>query len=321
MIPILSWGQIGGQFGYQALNVTTNARTAALGGTSVSLADGDISQFFENPATLDSVSGKNLFVNFNPYFAGTFVFNGAYSFNVGNAGTFAAGLNYIGYGDFEMADEAGNSLGVFQAQDYTFSIGKSHRLGPFVLGANLKVAHSSIDVFQSTALLMDIGGIFKVNKNWSVGMVLENMGVRLSSFTDLNSPSLPFDVVLGTTFKPTYMPIRFTVTTNSLVRENEISDDDQQGRSNAAVDQVIQRINVGGEILLNENFQLLIGYNHKRKQELRLTDIGSGAGFFYGLMLKVKRVEFRFSRATFHAAGGTSFISLRTDLDDFKKIL
>lgn len=320
-IPLIGWSQVGGQLGYQALNLTSNPRTAALGGTTVSLADGDISQFFENPATLDSVLDKNIFFQINPYFADISVYSGAYTFNVGSIGTFAAGLNYVNYGEFEMTDEVGNELGTFQAQDYTFHIGKAHNIGPFTLGANIKLAHSSIANYGTTALLMDLGGIFRINPNWSVAMVFENMGVRVTESNMISSTQIPFDVKLGTTFKPQYMPLRFTLTTTNLVNENAIEEEDEGGRSNQSVDKILKRINVGAELLLSNNFQLLVGYSHKRKQELSLENTGGGAGFSYGLMVRIKRIELRFSRATFHAAGGSSFISLRTDLNDFKKIL
>ncbi|WP_370089882.1 type IX secretion system protein PorQ [Ekhidna sp.] len=319
--PFLGWCQIGGQSGYQSLNLTSNPRAAALGGTTISLADGDISQFFENPATLDSVETSNIFFHFNPYFADVFVYSGAYTFNLKNMGTFASGINYINYGAFNLTDETGNQLGEFRAQDYTITLGKAHQVGPFTLGANLKLAHSSIESYGSTAILMDIGGVFRINKNWTAAMVFENIGGRISEYSAFSSPTIPFDVKLGTTFKPQYMPLRFTLTSNSLTEENSEEEETSGGRSTGAIDRVWKRINIGAELLLSDNFHVLIGYNHKRKQELRLEDTGGGAGLSYGLMVKVKRIELRFSRATYHAAGGSSFISLRTDLNDFKKIL
>ena len=319
--PFFGWSQIGGPLGYQALNLPSNPRTAALGGTAVSLADGDITQFFENPATLDSVRNKNLFFHFNPYFADVFVYSGAYSFNIGSLKNFSAGINYINYGTFQETDETGAALGEFKAQDFVIAIGKAHQLGIFTLGANVKLVRSSIENFGSTAILMDVGGVFRVNKNWVVAMTFQNIGTQISDFDGISKTSIPFDVKLGTSFKPEYMPLRFTMTTTNLVDQNFDEEEEDTGRSNTGVDKVFRRVNVGAELLLSKHFQLLAGYSHKRKQDLRLEDSGGGAGFSYGFMFKVKRIEFRFSRATFHAAGGSSFISLRTDLNDFKKIL
>lgn len=319
--PFFGLAQIGGQSGYQSLNLTTNARTAALAGSTVSLADGDLSQFFENPATLDSVNAGNLFFNINPYFTDVIVYSGAYAFDVKKMGTMVAGLNYVNYGSFELTDETGESLGEFQVQDYNLVIGKYHQLGPFVLGANLKFTHSSIDTYSSSAVVGDIGGLFRVNPNWSIGMVFKNIGGRISNYTEFNTPDIPFDVKIGTTFKPEHMPLQFTITSTNLVDRNFSEESTSQGRSNGQVDKVLKRVNIGAELLLSKNFQLLFGYSHKRKQELKLSELGGGAGFSFGLMMKIKRIELRYSRATFHAAGGTSFISLQTNLNDFKRIL
>lgn len=318
--PLLGRAQIEGQPGYQSLNLSTNPRAAALGGTTISLADKDGSQFFENPATLDSISSKNLFFHINPYFADAFVYTGAYTFQLKKVGVFSAGINYVNYGSFAMTDETGVNLGTFQAHDYTVVLGKAHSLGPITMGANLKITRSAIESYGSTALLLDIGGVFHVNKNWIVAMVFQNIGGRLSQFTDLTQPVIPFDVKIGTSFKPQYMPLRFTFTTTNLVNKNPILEP-TSGRSVKTVDQLGRRVNLGAELLLSKHFQVLIGYSHKRKQELKLANTSGGAGLSYGIMLKVKRIEFRFTRAVYHAAGGSSFISLRTDLNDFKTIL
>ncbi len=303
------------------MELTSNPRSAALAGTSVSISDGDISQFFENPAILDSVASGDIFFNFNPYFTDAFVFNGAYAFDIGKIKNVSVGLNYLDYGSFSRTDATGVSLGEFGAQDYMISIGKSHKLGPITMGVNLKLIHSSIDSYGSTAIVGDIGGLFRVNNNWSVGMVFSNVGGTITDFNELTNASLPMDVKLGTTFKPEYMPLRFTITSNSLTQENSIEAGESEGRSNQSVEKVLRRINFGAELLLSNNFQLLFGYNHKRKQELKLDEISGGAGFSYGVMVGIKRFQLRYSRATFHASGGSSFISIQTNLNDFRSIL
>ncbi len=320
-IPIISIAQTGGESGYVALDLVTNPRTAALSGSSVSNADGDISQFYENPAVLDSVESRDIFFNVNPYFADVFVFSGAYAFDVKELGPFAAGLTYIDYGSFERRDASGNLQGTFDAEDYRFSLGKAHQLGPMTVGLNLNVVHSSIDNFGSTAILGDVGGIFRVTNNWTFGLVVANLGGRISNYTELIPTSIPLDVKVGTTFKPEYMPLRFTLSSGNLTQRNVVEESVNEGRSNRNLERVLRRINMGVELLLSENFQLLFGYNHKRKQELRLEQRAAGAGFSYGLMIQVKRIQLRFSRATFHAAGGSSFISLQANLNDFKRIL
>lgn len=321
MTPVVGLAQLGGELGYQSLNVSSNPRSAALGGSTISLSDGDISQFFINPATLDSVDAGSIFFHLNPYFADAFVYSLAYSFNIKGTENFAVGLQYLNFGSFDLTDETGQKLGSFNASDYVFFIGKVHQVGPIALGGTLKFLNSTIDTYSSSALTMDLGGVFRINPNWSFAMVFENMGVTLTDYSKDSDKSLPFDVRLGTSFKPRYMPVRFTFTSNSLIRTNLTASNEDDDRSSETIDKVLRRINFGTEFLLSKNFQLLAGYNHKRKQELRLDETGGGAGFSYGFMLKIKQFQMRFSRAVYHAAGGTSFISIQTNLKDFKKIL
>lgn len=307
--------------GYQSLYTPTDPRSAALGGLAISLADGDISQSFRNPAILDSVNAGDTFFHINPFFADATFYSAGYSFDINGMKSFSVGLQYLNFGSFDLTDETGQELGTFTASDYVLFLSKAHQLGPFTLGASIKYLNSTIDSYSSSALALDIGGTFRVNPQWSVALTVENMGVQLSDYTTFSSNSLPFDVRLGTSFKPLYMPFRFTLTSSNLTDENFITSETDNGRSNDAINKVLRRINFGAELLLSQNFQLLAGYNHKRKQELRLEEVGGGAGFSYGVMVRVKRFQFRFSRATYHAAGGTSFISLQTNLKDFKRIL
>lgn len=321
LLPFTLCAQVGGEGDYRVLHLVSNARTTALGGNSISLADGDLTQFFTNPAVLDSVRQGDVFFNVNPYFADVFAFAGAYAFDVRQLKNFSVGLHYINYNDFERTDPSGNPLGVFSARDYVVAIGKSHALGSITLGANLKIVHSSIDTYGSTALIGDLGGIFRVREHWTVGMVFSNLGGSLSQDIGLRKKQVPFEVHIGTTFKPQFMPFRFTISTTNLTQTNSIEDEDSGGRSNKKIEQVLRRVSLGAELLLSENFQILVGYNHKRKQELRLDEIGGGAGFSFGLMLNIKGVQLRYSRATYHAAGGSSSIGLRTNLRNIKSIL
>lgn len=319
--PFIGHGQIGGDMAFQSLHVANNPRSAALGGTSISLADGDISQFFGNPATLDSVAAGDLFMHVNPYFSEATFFSMAYGFTIKKLENFAVGIHYLGFGDFEMTDPTGASLGSFSASDFTIYLSKSQRMGPFVLGSTFKFLNSAIESYTSTMVALDLGGIFSINPYWTLGMSFRNMGFRLTNPSELSQGPMPFEVRIGTSVKPRYMPVRFTLTSNSLLAENILSEEENAGRNNELLERLFRKVNFGAEILISDHFQLLLGYNHKRKQELRLEETAEGAGFSYGLMLNVKRFELRFSRATYHAAAGSSFISLKCNLREIRSIL
>ena len=311
--------------GFQALELPAGARSAALGGTMVSVADGDIMQFMNNPAVLDSVKVQDVSLNFNPYFGGINVFSGSYYGDFGAAGPLAIGLTYLNYGDFMETDDSGAESGTFRASDYTIILGKSHQAGAFSMGVNMKLVHSSIESYGATALAFDLGGIYRSPKHdLTFGLAFKNFGFKMSDYYAASNTRLPFDVQLGVSVKPDHMPFRFTVTAYNLVEQNlvfEPETTERQSSLSAAADRIFRRINLGSELILNKSIQFQFGYNHLRRKELSLDDLGGGAGFSYGLSLKVKRLTFRYARATYHAAGGANFISLQTNFNSYRKIL
>ena len=72
-------------------------------------------------------------------------------------------------------------------------------------------------------------------------------------------------------------------------------------------------------MIIHENFQLRIGYNHLLRQELKLETASGGAGFSFGFMLKIKKFEFSYGRALYHTAGGSNVLQLNTDLSGWVK--
>lgn len=317
MLPLALFGQSGGVYSFQASNMVNNARTAALGGYNVSLTR-DLALFTQNPALLDSVRSGDAVAAYNPFFADINAFTVQYATDVSSWGTFGFGLTYVDYGAFEQTDASGAESGTFQARDYLFTVGKSHRLGPFVLGSSLKFVHTGIAGFSANALALDVGGLYQLpNTRFSAGMAIQNLGMVLSDQTGTRL-SLPIRVTTGITFHPEGFPMRVSLTGHNFT-------DGQQrfyepGDEPNFADELFKRVTLGGEVILGKNVHFLLGYDHNRKRELRLEETAGGAGFSYGLMIRMKKYTFRFSRATYHAAGGTSFVSLQTNLKDMKKI-
>ncbi|MEP0368517.1 MAG: type IX secretion system protein PorQ [Cyclobacteriaceae bacterium] len=313
------------QFGqYQSLELPAGTRSAALGGTMVSLADGELMQFMNNPAVLDSVEVSDVTFNYNPYFADVNAFSGAYFADLGKIGPVAFGLTYLSFGEFTETDDTGNEIGRFNAYDYVLTVGKSQTVGPFTFGVNMKFAQSAIDSYSSSVMAFDLGGIYRFpDQNVTFGLAFKNFGFRLSDYATTKS-QMPFDVQMGVTIKPEYMPFRFTITTYNLVEENLVfkpETDEQTSRTSAAFDKILRRINFGTELILNEALQFQFGYNHLRRQEMKVGDSAEGAGLSYGFSLGIKKFKFRYARSKYHAAGGANFISVQTNLNSYKKIL
>ncbi|MEM8895555.1 MAG: type IX secretion system protein PorQ [Bacteroidota bacterium] len=328
-VPFVLEAQIGGTRSYDFLNLPVNARQSAMGGQGITLGGNDYNQWLANPATIDSSSVGGASINFMDYFAGSNYTNISYTLDATRLssaiGGIGVGFQYLGHGSMESYDPSGNSLGTFDANELALTVGTSHRVGPFALGVNLKYVASNIDAFSSSALLMDIGGLFYPtgNEQLTVGLTLRNFGLVLSDYSDTSDSTVPFDVQVGATFKPQYMPVRFTITAYNLTRDDVVYFDAQVEDNNEQEpgfsEQLFRRMNFGFEFLLSENFQLQAGYNHLTRKELRLNQVSGGAGFSFGMLVKIKRISINYGRAFYHTAGASNYFSINTNINQYIK--
>ncbi len=313
--------QVAGENAFGVLQLPSGARSAALGGVVPALP-GDVTLIADNPALMDSVEVGDFALAYSPFFGGINYLNATGAFNAGKAGLLAVGIAYVDYGDFTERDLIGTELGTFTPRDLMIRVSKGHRIGPFVLGINLKYANTSIAGYASNAIMADLGGFYqKSGSQLTFGMVLKNMGTSFSNFAS-SRPALPTDVHLGMSFKPEYMPARFSLAAYNFVDSDLAyfgkTIDSQENP--AVFQEVFRHINLGMELLIGKSLNVLIGYNHLRNQELRLARGGFGAGFSWGFMARIKKMEIRFSRATYHAAGGMSTLSVQGNLSRIKKL-
>ena len=310
---------MGGKRVFEFLNLPSNARTAALGGVVITATEHDVNMFTANPSLLDSGDVNYLSFNHLGFYADIKYNALTYVGRFKKIGPVGFAVQHLGYGEFESFDASGNSIGTFDAGEIALTISKSHQLGPFVLGANIKYGESRISTYKASALFLDLGGSFKhPERELIVGLNFKSFGIVLSDYTDTDDSRLPFDVQLGLTFKPQYMPFRFTFTAYNLNRSNVAYFDesisfaeDEPGQ----IDQIFRHLNIGTEIVFGKNFQARFGYNHLLRKELRLQNTSGGAGFSYGFMLRIKAFEFSYTNTTYHADGGRSFLTLTTNLN------
>jgi hypothetical protein len=322
-IPLIGNSQIGGQSSFEFVNIPSNPRLTGLGGVNVSLADQDINFSFSNPAlNSDSLSGLASF-SYLDYFADVSVISTIYQHDFGKYGSWFLGVQHIGYGDIESFDATGAELGLLTANETLITLGRSHTIGIFSVGASLKFLNSSLVGYSANALVMDIGGVLKhPKKQFSVGLAFKNIGFVLSEYSETSSTKLPFDVQIGMSFKPEHMPFRFSLTGYNL-KQGDISYFDSitvdPSEDKGVLDNTLRHINIGAELLLSKNLNVRFGYNHLVRQELKLEDTGGGAGFSFGLMLRVKAFEFAYSHGGYHAAGGSNNFGLTANTNLFIK--
>ena len=110
--------QIGGLDNFEFLKLSPSARATALGGSVISVSDGDIGLAWLNPAIMDSTFNRQVSFNHNFHFAG--ISNGQvnYGHHLSSSNiSLIGGIQYANYGTFYLTDDIGNVQGTFEARD------------------------------------------------------------------------------------------------------------------------------------------------------------------------------------------------------------
>lgn len=327
--PALS--QKGGESTYSFLGLTNAARVAALGGEIVSLLDDDINLVFHNPGLLTPGMHKVLNFNYVNYFAGVNYGYASFGYSVKGIGNFAAGMHYVNYGSFDRTDELGQSQGTFRASEYALNLVYSRQFldSALTAGANLKPIYSSFEQYSSLGLALDLGVSYHFKTSLTtLGLVVKNMGTQLISYTG-SREKLPFEIQFGVSQGLAHAPFRFNVTFQHLERwdltytvpgEEEtiaLGNETEKSGFDLFGDKLMRHMVFGVEFLIGKNFHIDLGYNYKRRQEMKVNVHPGMVGFSMGFGFRVSKFHFAFGRASYHLAGGTNHFSLTTNLSDF----
>ncbi|GHB71973.1 hypothetical protein GCM10007390_27450 [Persicitalea jodogahamensis] len=304
-----------------------DARQAALGSRHFTLSGSEATLFIQNPALLDSAKSKNLALSIMPYLADTRLVNVAYTQAFKKIkGVWGGGLQYLDYGTLTQTDDLGNPIGEFRASDYALSVGYGNTIQNITIGGSLKMVGSSLESYRLWGLALDWGAVFKhPRRDLTAGFVVKNLGVLRQNYAGHDAPPLPFDVRVGVTFKPEYMPLRFSLTAHHLNAFDQVYNDpalffdfDNNGnrvpRKIPVPEKLLRHLTVGAEILIHPKCRLMVGYDHLVRQELQLQERVGLSGISFGGWLKIKRFEFSYGRSQLLTGLGVSTFGMNVSL-------
>ncbi|NNC82487.1 MAG: type IX secretion system protein PorQ, partial [Flavobacteriales bacterium] len=326
--------QLGGNNAYMVTDLVNSARVAGLGGKFISVWDPDVDLALWNPALLDSVDGGQLSMNYGSIFADVGQASASYAHHQSEYGTWAAHLNYLSYGDFSERDEFNQELGTFSASDLVLTLSHGRSIDSlFRVGANIKFIHSQLEQYRSSAIAADLAATYRSkNQDFMMGLVVRNLGVPLSQYTEGVKEQLPIGIDLGLTKRLSRSPLRMTLTFSDLqqwdlsyIDPADIGQTDPLTGEEIPVEeadlaeQILLHVNGSMEFLLGENFHLRLGYDFRRRSELALSNRPGGAGLSWGLGLKIARMRISYGRVVYNQAGATNHIGLNLRWADFRK--
>ncbi|WP_303319163.1 type IX secretion system protein PorQ [Flavivirga abyssicola] len=319
--------QVGGETTYQFLNLISSPRQAALGGKILTNVDYDVTQGLFNPATINVDMDNQLAVNYTSYLGGISYGTASYAYTVDRrTQTFHAGVTYINYGSFDGYDENGNSTGTFTGNEAALSMGYALQIGysDFYFGANLKLISSKLEQYNSFGIAADLGLIY-INEDldFNAAIAIRNLGTQITTYAGLNE-RLPFEVDFGMSQRLENVPIRWHVTLENLqewpiARPNparSVSDlgGNQTDEKVGFLGQVIRHTIIGAEIFPEGGFNIRLGYNFRRGEELRIVDQRNFSGLSGGISIKMNKMRFSYTHAKYTSAANSNFFGLQIDL-------
>ncbi|QZK90494.1 type IX secretion system protein PorQ [Flavobacterium sp. CHNK8] len=324
-----SIGQIGGKTIYQFLNLVASPRQAALGGKVLTIYDNDVNQAHFNPATINAEMDNHLALNYGNYYGALTYGTASYAYTYDrHLQTFQAGVNYINYGSFEGYDENGQATAAFSGSEVALSMGYAYNV-PYTdlhIGASAKLISSSLETYHSFGGALDIGALYideRNDVNWA--LVIRNLGTQFLTYNGIRE-KLPLEVLVGVSQELENVPIRWHLTLENLQQWNIAfanparSEQSFNGTATSEkvsfVNNALRHVIAGVELFPKRGFNLRLGYNFRRAEELRILEQRNFSGLSFGFGLKLNKLKFNYSYSRYTLAGNTSLFGLTINFQE-----
>ena len=301
-ISILFFNVIQAQSTYKFLNLQTSPRAAALAGSFVANHD-DPNVIFYNPAGIGLLKKKPVSFSYLKHLLDINSVSLVYSQEIGNLGRFAAGIDYINYGNFVKADEYGNKNGSFGAADLAVIVGYSNLLGKnFYYGTSVKFIYSGIADRSSTGYAFDLGLNYVIpSYQWSFGFSILNLGSQITSYYSVKE-RLPLDIRAGFAKTLKHVPLTIYFSLNRLNEtHNKFSD-------------YFKQFTFGAEFRLSKVLRARFGFDNQRRTELPIGSTPGLAGFSFGFGVVISKYKFDYAFSSLGSIGGLNRIGITTSL-------
>lgn len=325
LIPTINFSQSIDNATYRFLDLNNSAQTLAMGGVNISLSSP--ANIFENPALINEKNSNFATFSYINYLKDINWGFTSYVFKPSKIGNFATGIQYINYGEFIDADEIGNINGTFRASDYVLNVAWSYKLDSFLsIGVNLKPVYSTYEIYTSLGIATDLGLLYSSKSgNFNAGIVFKNIGTQLKPYTTGNYEKLPFDIQIGFSQKMAHAPLRFSIFAHHLYKYdlsynivNQSNNNDINENSNfilTNLDLIMRHLNFSADIIPSKSFYLTIGFNYKRRQELKITSKAGMIGFSGGVGLQVSYFNFNYAISNYYFSGNSHTFTFSLNLN------
>jgi hypothetical protein len=270
---------------------------------------------------------NHLALNYGSYFGEVTYGTASYAYTYDrHLQTFQVGINYVNYGKFEGYDENGLATSPFTGSETALSFGYSYNVPStsLYIGASGKLISSTLESYNSIGGAVDLGAIYidETNDvNWA--LVVRNIGTQFTTYNGINE-KLPLEIMAGVSQELENVPVRWHLTLDNLQQWNISFSNPNQAQTSldgSTIDKktsifgnVLRHTIFGVELFPKKSFNLRLGYNFRRAEELKILDQRNFSGISVGFGLKFNKIKFNYSYSRYTLAGNTSLFGLTINL-------
>ena len=315
-------------------DVNADARTAGLGGQMNAGLEADLHAAAFNPAFLDCSDVGGWTVDYVNYFGSTTLGTVNTVWTAEGNRTYAVGARFVTYGSMTEYDASGVATGgAFSAGDvvlqtstsWVVDAGVGHRM---ILGVTGWAGTRAWD--RDVALLTGLDAAARgvwTERKLSWGVAWTGRGSQWGLGSRLPSGKLVGTVQLGLAKSFANAPFSLYLQAVELQTWDlapagtyDPVIDPLTGESSSLMafpfgDALMRHIIIGTELDLGDALAVQLGYDYRRRQEMKSNGMPGTNGLSLGVLFGVKRLKFRISRNTYHFAGASTHLGLRFDLN------
>lgn len=278
---------------YEFLGIPVSARSAAVGGQNISLAEDDITLIYTNPALLSNVSTNTLNLDVTSYIASTNKLSATFARQAGEHATWAVGAQYLSYGNIDETDETGTQRGRFSPSDVSLQGTFAYIMSEYWSGGvTAKMLYSKYGNYSAFALGVDLGiNYYHEENGLSLSLTGRNFGGQIKPLYQTRE-SLPFNLAFGISKNLGHAPVRINITFDDLTHWHKVN--------------FIQHCILGADFSLGKIIWLGLGYSFRQSHEMKTADGSSHlAGLNFGAGINVKKFKFGFAWGRYHIAANS----------------
>lgn len=325
----MNFAQVGGKSVYQFLDLITSPRQAALGGKLITIYDNDVNQALFNPATINDRMNNHLSLNYGNLFGEITYGTAAYAYTYDrHVQTFHAGVNYVNYGNFDGYDENGLATSNFTGSEIALSFGYAYNIPntDVYVGANAKLISSTLENYNSFGGAIDLGAIYVDEYNEiNIALAVRNIGTQFTTYAGVHE-KLPFEIIAGISQKLEHVPLRWHVTLENLQQWDVAFSNPARAQGNidggstpekvGFFNNALRHLILGAELFPEKAFNIRLGYNFRRGEELSLEEHRNFSGISLGFGLRFNKIKFDYSYSRYTLAANTSLFGLTINFQD-----